>query len=156
MKETNDIIFFFFIYGSVHTFAIYALSNRCRFLYVWLSYYTTHPGAELCIYVAHTNKYSNCKFYINKKVLLRERKRHTARRVASTPYVVLTGYSPPWPGCPPLAGPGRVPPQPGYPPWLDLAGYPPGWPIESGWNPKLHSTLLLYNKQSFTCEHQTF
>ena len=88
------------------------------------------------------------------KVLLRERKRHTARRVASTPYVVLTGYPPrpgyhpPWPGYPPGQGtpqPGyplaRVPPQPGYPPgqgtppswtWqgtppprLDLAGYPP-------------------------------
>ena len=67
---------------------------------------------------------------INKKVLLRERKRHTARRVASTPYVVLTGYPPPagyppiltWPGGVPtwvplragypLAGPGRVPPPP--------------------------------------------
>ena len=64
---------------------------------------------------------------IDKKVLLRERKRHTARRVASTPYVVLTGY-PPQPGyppsqgtppgagyppgrVPPLAGPGRVPPR---------------------------------------------
>ena len=30
----------------------------------------------------------------NKKVLLRERKRHTARRVASTPSVVLPGYPP--------------------------------------------------------------
>ena len=38
----------------------------------------------------------------NKKVLLRERKRHTARRVVSTPSVVLTGYPPSWPG--------RVPP----------------------------------------------
>ena len=76
-------------------------------------------------------------FKINKKVLLRERKRHTARRVVSTPSVVLTGYPlppgrvppagyPPPPldlaGTPP-AGPGRYPPQ------LDLAGYPPppGW-----------------------------
>ena len=60
----------------------------------------------------------------NKKVLLRERKRHTARRVASTPYVVLTGY-PPHPdlarrggtllGGTDLGTPGRVPP-PGYPP----------------------------------------
>ena len=31
----------------------------------------------------------------NKKVLLRERKRHTARRVVSTPSVVLPGYPPP-------------------------------------------------------------
>ena len=75
----------------------------------------------------------------NKKVLLRERKRHTACRVASTPYVVLTGY-PPGQGTPqgtPQAGypqpgyplpPARVPPLPGYPP----PGYPlarvPPWP----------------------------
>ena len=59
----------------------------------------------------------------HKKVLLRERKRHTIRCVASTPYVVLTGYPPP---------PSGYPPQPGYPPGqgtpppqLDLAGYPP-------------------------------
>ena len=83
-----------------------------------------------------------------KKVLLRERKRHTARRVVSTPSVVLTGYPPSWPGRggtqvryppgrvtphPHLAGgvpylgnphrvpPGRVPPRTGYSP----AGYPP-------------------------------
>ena len=35
------------------------------------------------------------KYIINKKVLLRERKRHTARRVVSTHSVVLTGYPPP-------------------------------------------------------------
>ena len=79
---------------------------------------------------------------INKKVLLRERKRHTARRVASTPYVVLTGYPPSRPdltggggypagGIPdlgtPLAGyphPRQGTPRQGTP----LAGYsPPGW-----------------------------
>ena len=55
----------------------------------------------------------------NKKVLLRERKRHTACRVASTPYVVLPGYPPP----------ARVPPRPGYPPSQGTPppGYPPGW-----------------------------
>ena len=72
----------------------------------------------------------------NKKVLLRERKRHTARRVVSTPSVVLTGYPPPTgsPPCPDLARggtlpgyppsrvpPGRVLPQQGTP----LAGSPP-------------------------------
>ena len=36
----------------------------------------------------------------NKKVLLCERKRHTTRRVVSTPSVVLTGY-PPRQGTPP-------------------------------------------------------
>ena len=54
------------------------------------------------------------KLHENKKVLLRERKRHTACCVASTPYVVLTAYPPPPPArVPPPAGPGRVPPLAG-------------------------------------------
>ena len=58
---------------------------------------------------------------MNKKVLLRECKRHTACRVASTPYVVLTGYPPG--RVPPLARvpPSQSTPRPGYPP----PGYPP-------------------------------
>ena len=67
---------------------------------------------------------------LNKKVLLRKRKRHTARRVVSTPSVVLPGYPPP----PPRGGPGtppggyltQVPPRgtwPGYP--RGGSGYPP-------------------------------
>ena len=71
----------------------------------------------------------DCLMINNKKVLVRERKRHTASRVASTPYVVLTGYPPDrvppvltWPGgVPTWVPPSRVPPQ------LDLAWYPPGW-----------------------------
>ena len=64
----------------------------------------------------------------NKKVLLRERKRHTARCVASTPYVVLTGYPPsrvpPWQGTPPAGyPPGQGTPPPKVPP---LARVPPG------------------------------
>ena len=58
----------------------------------------------------------NINIYVNKKVLLRERKRHTTHHVASTPYVVLTGYPP----CPDLAG--------GYPTWvppLPLGRVPP-------------------------------
>ena len=43
------------------------------------------------------------KDLLNKKVLLRERKRHTARRVVSTPSVVLPGYPPTHPD---LAGGG--------------------------------------------------
>ena len=65
------------------------------------------------------------------EVLLRERKRHTARRVLSTPSVVLPGYPPPswpgwwgtllgwvpcWGGTLPGYPPGRVPPLAGYPP----------------------------------------
>ena len=62
---------------------------------------------------------------MNKKVLLRERKRHTDRRVASTPSVVLPRYPPrldlagggvpcqggtpwTWPRTPPPPGPGRT------------------------------------------------
>ena len=78
---------------------------------------------------------------------LRERKRHTACRVVTTPSVVLTGYPPPWPGggVPPWqstprqgtppAGPGRVPPPPVSAPWhsgkcckaLWDMGTPPLW-----------------------------
>ena len=93
-----------------------------------------------------TNQISRkTKTFPNKKVLLRERKRHTARRVVSTPSVVLPGYPPqagyppiltwlgggvpdqgtPWPGYPPGQGtpPARVPPSQGTP-W---SGYPPSW-----------------------------
>ena len=79
----------------------------------------------------------------NKKVLLRERKRHTTCRVVNTHSVVLTGYplpdlaggvpylGTPWAGYLPPPGypPGQGTPPPGYPPppRLDLAGYPPTW-----------------------------
>ena len=52
-------------------------------------------------------QWGTCVSIYNKKVLLRERKRHTARRVVSTPSVVLPGYPPP--------GGGGVP-GPRYPP----------------------------------------
>ena len=87
------------------------------------------------------------EIHLNKKVLLRERKRYTARGVVNTPSVVLTGYPPPiltWPGGYPARGYPTLPyptlpyptlPYPrqgtpwldlaGYHPWLDLAGYPP-------------------------------
>ena len=70
------------------------------------------------------------KYLNNKKVLLRERKRHTARCVANTPYVVLTGY-PPWggtrSGTPPPGGSG-------YPPGRGVPGqvHPPGGGTWSG------------------------
>ena len=77
----------------------------------------------------------------NKKVLLRERKRHTDRGVSSTPSVILyeVGYPPPQPGLtegvPPHWGtpPGQVlggVTRP--PPGLDLAGVPPP-PPGPGW-----------------------
>ena len=81
---------------------------------------------------------------INKKVLLRERKRHTTRRVVSTPSVVLPGYPPilTWPGGVPCqGGPYLGTPLAWYPPcpdlglpcwgvstWVPLAGYPQGTP----------------------------
>ena len=75
------------------------------------------------------NKFLYLTHITNKKVLLRERKRHTARRVVSTPSVVLTGYRPD------LAGgyPTGVPPPTGYPPaGYPLAGYPPSR-VPPGW-----------------------
>ena len=71
----------------------------------------------------------------NKKVLLRERKRHTARRVVSTPSVVLPG--PPPGGYPVRYPPGgwgtRTPPG-GYPdpPGGTQSGTPPAAPWHSG------------------------
>ena len=69
----------------------------------------------------------------NKKVLLRERKRHTARCVANTPYVVLTGYPPrEGSGYPPGGVPSQVPPRgPGTPP----GGYPVRYPRGSPGTP---------------------
>ena len=61
-------------------------------------------------------------FDLNKKVLLRERKRHTARRVVSPPSVVLTGYPPHLTGYPPGGVPDWVPPRGGT--WTPL-GVPP-------------------------------
>ena len=84
----------------------------------------------------------------NKKVLLRERKRHTARCVVSTPSVVLTGYPPPpdrvpprggtWPGTPP----GGVPRPPLLPHGIlgNVAKHygiwvpPPGVDRQTKWN----------------------
>ena len=78
-----------------------------------------------------------------KKVLLRERKRHTVRRVVSTHSVVLswlTSCSPGWPPLPPADWPpgwhppGWHPPA-DWPPWLTPPSWltpqltdPPGWP----------------------------
>ena len=68
---------------------------------------------------------------LNKKVLLRERKRHTARHVASTPSVVLTGVNPiPGPdpdGGTPSLGVPLSRSRWGYP-HLDLAGVDGGVP----------------------------
>ena len=64
-----------------------------------------------------------------KKVLLRERKRHTARRVVSTPSVVLPGY-------PPRGGvPGQVTPPGGSGTPPGGSGYPPGGGTQSGTPP---------------------
>ena len=79
----------------------------------------------------------------NKTVLLRERKRHTDRRLSSTPCAVLSGggggvswVGAPWLGYPhpDLDGgtPGRCPPGWGTPPCPDLAGGVP--PMGAPWH----------------------
>ena len=90
---------------------------------------------------------------VNKKVLLCERKRHTTRRVVSTPSVVLPGYPPPsrvpphpdlaggctWPGYPP----GRVPPSP--PSWPGRGGGTwPGYPPSQGTPPAGYPPILTW------------
>ena len=76
-------------------------------------------------YILHFN-------WINKKVLLHERKRHTTCRVASTRYAALVGVGVSLLGYPPSAGWGSwmgVPPISwrGVPSCLDQGrGYPPG------------------------------
>ena len=89
---------------------------------------------------------SSFLFLYNKKVLLRERKRHTARRVVSTPSVVLPGY-------PPGGGTKvRVPPRGGVldPPgggtrtWVPprgWSGYPPGGVPDQAPPPLSHGIL---------------
>ena len=70
-----------------------------------------HPIYDKLVLISQDLLYSVNKLLINKKVLLRERKRHTARRVVSTHSVVLSWLTPPPP-----------------PHWLDLTHPPPaGW-----------------------------
>ena len=101
----------------------------------------------LCLSLGKSLIHLKTKSFQNKKVLLRERKRHTARHAASTPYVVLSLLTPPswiWP-TPPAAGPDPPPPAagPDPPPWqLDLTHpspqltHPsPRWPPSPCWPP---------------------
>ena len=76
---------------------------------------------------------------LNEKVLLRERKRHTARHVVSTPSVVLPGYPPGGvPGQVPPEGGGQAPPRGrgvpsqvprGVPGQVPPGGYPVRYPL---------------------------
>ena len=57
------------------------------------------------LYCSNLRLSANVLFICNKKVLLRERKRHTARHAASTPYVVLSLLTPPADPPPPCGWP---------------------------------------------------
>ena len=86
------------------------------------------------------------KVRLNKKFLLRERKRHTVHHVVSTPSVVLTGYHPP----PPHPGPGKGG-YPGYPPGkVPPAGYPPCPGPGVGYFPPAGYPLAGYPPSSWT------
>ena len=55
------------------------------------------------LYVSQMLWISGSKYILNNKVLLRERKRHTARRVSSTPIQLIGGYPiQSWPGGTPI------------------------------------------------------
>ena len=96
----------------------------------------TKPLRKIPIMATHATNFSGffslklkCSY---KKVLLRERKRHTARRVVSTHSVVLSWLTPP----------GWLTPLAGWPPpsWLtSLTGWPrPCWLTPpTGWPPLL-------------------
>ena len=94
-------------------------------------------------HILQNDNYYSLKSGVNKKVLLRERKRHTARCVANTPYVVLTGYPPPggtWSGTPPPPPPGGTwsGGVPGQVPWgvpRPPRGYPVRYPPGEGGYP---------------------
>ena len=95
-------------------------------------------------------QWSALKIMCNKKVLLRERKRHTARCVANTRYVVLTGY-------PPGGVPGQVPPRGVRVPPRGVPGQvPPGGGTWSGTPPGGTQTPPPPCGQTNTCENSTF
>ena len=108
------------------------------------------PWNYAYIYVNIMNKNKTIKKQKNKKVLLREHKRHTDCHVASTPSVVLPRYPPSGPGqggypawgvpclggtlpggypakVPPLSGPGEVPPSIWT--WRGTPPSGPGWRV---------------------------
>ena len=88
--------------------------QSCRYaILLYLFWIVKHlHQSYFCFFVTTTLNQNH------KKVLLRERKRHTARRVSSTPPAVLSGGGAPYPW---LGGGGVPHPWPGYS-HPDLAG----------------------------------
>ena len=87
-------------------------------------------------YCSKICRWTSTKFQDNKKVLLRERKRHTACRVVSTHSVVLSWLNPPPPGWLTHPPPGWLtPPQLTDPPWLTP---PADWPPQLADPPPRH------------------
>ena len=110
-------------------------SNECKYDTIRFSHEVFYPvtWGVYCVYLRdpETKVYRHHIFVhskkmavsfkpneiVNKKVLLHERKRHTARHVVSTHSVVLSWLTPP--------PAGLTPPQLDWPPWLD-------WPPPAG------------------------
>ena len=116
----------------------------------------------------------------NKKVLLRERKRHTARQVASARYTALSnggctpGTPPHHPDLARVTPPSTIhtwlgyPPHhpihtwPGYPPTIQtLLGYPPPHHKDLGWCTPLPSSGMGYSpvsvdRHTVSCQNITF
>ena len=120
----------------IHRHAIWKIQNKKKKVYI------RFISVE---YRSKTKKYQEffqTKLFFNKKVLLREHKRHTAYRVASARYAAIQswwgggGYPryPPHtiqtrlggcPGYPPPSRPGRGYPRYPFPPSRLGMGYPP-------------------------------
>ena len=116
-----------------------------------LSTYITPCLKNIQFWLVHKTFYNNCLWEVfllqlefvqritNKKVLLRERKRHTARRVTSARYAALCNGGVPWVGGTPSQVGGTPSQVGGYPisgpggyPILGQGGYPisgRGYPI---------------------------
>ena len=105
--------------------SFHALRHNVNMI-VWFVFLVFHENwPELRVVVM------KCDRVMNKKVLLRERKRHTDRGVSSTPPEV--GYPP--------AGYPRPGPTGGYPSWgMPRQGYPPagpGWGTPQVWTDRM-------------------
>ena len=113
----------------VHTFPVLVeqLSTRCPTLnlYIWCSYLVTERSTVIVIQQELFTGWVRLDFYVNKKVLLRERMRHTACGVASARFADGGGDTP--------SSPGRGDPIQS---WTGGVPYPDlGWgtPLSAGW-----------------------
>ena len=116
--------------GRLQSLIITAHFRHGRNLLAWILCLTVVICKNVLVFLFH-----------NKKVLLRERKRHTDRRLSSTPSVNRSGVPPPPSGYPPQSGypPCRGTPHPGL-----LGGYPHQGTPPSGYPPSEYPPIQVW------------